>query len=205
MKDKLIELIKFSLNDKTNYINRELLKSKEPETLYNKIYVGVDYGNRFIHESISSSIVFKNKDNKEVTLVLEYDGFEKDVEFNKEEVLKKEDVLLHMFEVEIIFKNEPRIIIRTEKDTDTTNIPITGFRHSKFNIFGLRWKKKIDGIHKVSYFKIKHTIRCDNVSYEIDEELMVEFYNLAVENGKKFNEEECLDITNDRLQKYKDR
>ena len=197
MKDKLIELIKFSLNDKTKYKT-------------NLNYFPIFYHKSYIREYVDSRIVYKNKDNKEVTLGLETDvefyyGLETEVVFNQKPDTNK---WLDTFKVEISFETEPSIIIRTEKVTpksnETTNTLINGFRYNKLFNFKLS-KKPIVGVYKVSYAKLKYIISCDSFEYEIDEELMVEFYNLAVENGNRFQDQEYLDVINDRLQKYKDR
>jgi len=192
MKDKLIELIRFSLNDKGNYIN---LKIATDDNCYPH-YIGVKFSSNVLNEIYTSRVFYTNKAGKEVDCT-----YRSDIEFNKVEENK-----LSVKSISIEFKTEPKIFIRSEKiypkDSETTDTPINGFRYLKlFNIkFG---KKPILGIKKVSYMKLKYTITCGHLKYEIDEELMNEFYNLAVENEKKFKEEEDLNVINDRLETYK--
>ena len=193
MKDKLIELIKFSLNDKTNYINRVIDK----DSMHYKYTFGVHCGKIMLNDDYSGNYYFINKDGKEVGDWMDYR-----VEFDEIPINNKKEIT--SFNIDILFKTEPSIFIRSERvipDGETIDTLITGFRNRIF-WFG---KDKIDGIHKVSYIKLKHTIKCGNFDYEIDEKLMVEFYELAVENGKRFQDQEYLDVINDRLQKYKDR
>ena len=194
MEDKLIELIKFSLNDKGNYIN---LKIATDDNRINPHYIGVELSSNVLNEIYTSRVFYTNKAGKEVDCT-----YRSDIEFNEVEENK-----LSVKCILIEFKTEPKIIIRSEmifpKGFETTDTQINGFRYRKlFNCkFG---KKPIVGIRKDSYMKLKYTINCGNLRYEIDEELMNEFYNLAFENKKRFSGEEYLDVINDRLQKYKD-